>query len=712
MASYPAPNPRNALYNQVDYVQNGITDQQIEAKLAGKLDYNNAQGLETFGSGIVVNGQATSNGLLVSNSGVDTIPNFEIKSTATLNGTNMFIGAGMAANSYNPIVGVNDAVISYGIAGGSNSGRLDICPVGTTGGVYFDSNGIAHAQYPIGSTANDNTLATTAFVVSQTGGLNGVQTDQDNTFLQPYVQTFTCSPTVGNTTAPFKIINSANTEYASLYLDPSVGLDMTLYSAQASGGLTIRNAAGNSFTVNPTTPNNTATFLNPIATSLGVSAGTLTVSTSGTINGSNIATEGRANVFTGINNFNANLDGATTSAQGLTIARNNETGLNELDLISLNSTSTTGLNIYAETTSVNIASTPKLTIYNDTTPALLNAGLTIATGATNPINLFTGNFQNLGSNLQTSGKFVAGGTLTVYNNNSGDPHWSNLTCPANNLEISTGIAITTAGQTNQVVLGTSASGLTVDDGIVATGQITGNNFLVNAVGQNPYTIYSNSTDGYGLVVANTSGGVGTLTLSNNSTTLTTLSSTASGLVVSDPLTATSLTLTSGGNTIALTTTASGLSVNDPITVPAQTYPLTSSSQVSTISYVNSAVSGATQQVRTGLTFTIPNTTNGYTYATSNTISSYTSTLFTTGIFNPSVQDNSILLNFNKSLYNGSYYDVQIQNVYITNSAGTSIVPLQFSVQSPTQLRVLIQGVPTFNVGTQYFFNINCVITST
>jgi hypothetical protein len=45
-------------------------------------------------------------------------------------------------------------------------------------------------------------------------------------------------------------------------------------------------------------------------------------------------------------------------------------------------------------------------------------------------------------------------------------------------------------------------------------------------------------------------------------------------------------LTSGANTSILTTTPTGLDVADSITVPSQTYPLTSSNQVATISYVN------------------------------------------------------------------------------------------------------------------------------
>lgn len=359
--------------------------------------------------------------------------------------------------------------------------------------LYGDMNilGVGnYIQFP------DLTQQSTAFVEA-----NYAQLNTDNTFLSPFTNTFQGTNASTGLTAPIVVSNSQTTNKASFYIDDANNLDFTLYSNQADGGMTIRNAGGNSFTVAPLAPNNTATFSNPIATSLGISAGTLTVSTSGT----------------------------------------------------------------------------------------------------NPNTLSTGNFQGAGSNLQTSGKLVVGGTLTVYNNNPTTPHWADITCPNLNLEISTGLAITTVGQTNQVVLGTSVSGLTVDDGIVATGaisgsqltlssggntsvltttasglnvadpivstgQIAGNDFLVNASGQNPYSIYSNSVGGYGLVVANTTGGVGTLTLSNNSTTLTTLSSTTNGLVVNDPLTATSLTLSSGGNSTVLTTTGTGLAINDSITV--------------------------------------------------------------------------------------------------------------------------------------------------
>lgn len=125
--------------------------------------------------------------------------------------------------------------------------------------------------------------------------------------------------------------------------------------------------------------------------------------------------------------------------------------------------------------------------------------------------------------------------------------------------VSGSITLSSGGNTS--VLSTSATGLNIADPIVSTGQITGNNLVVAPTGNDSYSIYSNSVGGYGLVLANITGNNGTLTLSNNSTTLTTL-----------------------------TSTTTGLSVNDNITVPTQTYPLTSSDQVATISYVNTAIS--------------------------------------------------------------------------------------------------------------------------
>jgi len=135
----------------------------------------------------------------------------------------------------------------------------------------------------------------------------------------------------------------------------------------------------------------------------------------------------------------------------------------------------------------------------------------------------------------------------------------------NNLGVTCG-SLTLSNAGNSTALTTTATGLNVADPIVSSGAITGNNLVVAPIGQHTYSIDSNSAGGYGLVITNTTGEVPTLTISNGSTLTTSLSSTASGLVVADPLTATSLTLSSGGNTTVFTTTGTGLNIADSITV--------------------------------------------------------------------------------------------------------------------------------------------------
>ena len=257
--------------------------------------------------------------------------------------------------------------------------------------LYGDMNIVGtgnYIQFP------DNTQQSTAFIEA-----NYAQLNTDNTFLSPYIQTFQGTNASSGLNAPIVVSNSQTTNKASLFIDDANNLDFTLYSNQTDGGMTIRNAGGNSFTVAPLAPNNTATFSNPIS---------------------------------------------------------------------------------------------------------------------------------CGSQSLTCGAINTSGSLTLTNG------------------------------ANTSVLTTGASGLNVADPIVSTGQISGNNFLVNASGQDQYSIYSNSIGGYGLVLANTTtGGVGTLTLSNNSTTLTTMSSTTSGLNIADPVICNSLT-TSGTGSI---TTSGVLQLN-------------------------------------------------------------------------------------------------------------------------------------------------------
>ena len=165
----------------------------------------------------------------------------------------------------------------------------------------------------------DSTQQTTAFVEA-----NYAQLNTDNTFLAPYIQTFQGSTAPNGTTAPLRIAGN-NSEYISLYIDPTPNLDATLYSAQITGGLTISNSGGNSFTMTPSAPNNTAYFSNPIScgsqpftcgsiTSSGaVNANTLAIATSGTVAGNTIATLEGTQTFTGAKTFSSLISGSQLS---------------------------------------------------------------------------------------------------------------------------------------------------------------------------------------------------------------------------------------------------------------------------------------------------------------------------------------------------------------------------------------------------------------
>lgn len=96
-----------------------------------------------------------------------------------------------------------------------------------------------------GITFPDNTTQTTAFIEA-----NYAQLNTDNTFLAPYIQTFQQNNSTTSSTAPLQINNITNSDNIAFYIDPSVGNDLTLYSSQSTGGLTVRNPTA-SFTLNP-----------------------------------------------------------------------------------------------------------------------------------------------------------------------------------------------------------------------------------------------------------------------------------------------------------------------------------------------------------------------------------------------------------------------------------------------------------------------------
>jgi len=139
----------------------------------------------------------------------------------------------------------------------------------------FDGNlaiggtlGVNYIQYPDGSKQ---------YTAPAGDDINTVYNDVSNTFLSPTIQKFQGSNATTTTTAPLQFTNVSTGEFGSLYVDPSVNNDLTLYSNQSGGGLTIRNST-NSFTINPTTTN-TASFLNPIVSSGSITGNSFKINT-------------------------------------------------------------------------------------------------------------------------------------------------------------------------------------------------------------------------------------------------------------------------------------------------------------------------------------------------------------------------------------------------------------------------------------------------
>ena len=116
--------------------------------------------------------------------------------------------------------------------------------------------------------------------------------------------------------------------------------------------------------------------------------------------------------------------------------------------------------------------------------------------------------------------------------------------------------------TTLTTLTSTSTGLTINDPLSVNGSTTATSFKINT-GTIGYDLYSiESLGSFGLYVVNTSNNNGKLTLSNNGSYYSSITSTAQNEI-----------------------TFSGTAI-----VASQTYPQTSSNQVATISYVNQAIS--------------------------------------------------------------------------------------------------------------------------
>ena len=107
--------------------------------------------------------------------------------------------------------------------------------VSITGGITFKDDVEVE-----GTTTLDDTL-----LCLKDATIDGELTITNNVILEPSDLTPTVAPYL-------QLTNGVGNEYCQLYLDPQLGYDMTLYTNQnPGGGLTIRGANGQSFTMNP-----------------------------------------------------------------------------------------------------------------------------------------------------------------------------------------------------------------------------------------------------------------------------------------------------------------------------------------------------------------------------------------------------------------------------------------------------------------------------
>jgi hypothetical protein len=423
------PNFKGNNYNPIAYPSTSNTGLTVQQGQAYFVSFPQAQGKITLLDTNITGELNTSNNIFLNNTGnYIQFPDGTKQTTATQD----FSGYAFTdvSNNFSKLNTFN--------------GNLAI------GGVF----GVNYIQYPDG---------TRQYTAPAGDDINTVYNDVSNTFLSGTIQTFQGSNATIPTNATLRFSNVNTGEYGSLFVDPNPNNDLTLYSNQSGGGLTISNST-NSFTINPTTTN-TASFLNPIVSNASITGQSLGLNTTG------------ADAYTIYSNTSPVNYGVvianTTGADGnLTISNNGGTST------TLTSTST-GLSI------------------NDN--LLMNS-------------------KNINNVVQLNG--IAGGTLT---------------------------------------LGTqSSSSVNITGGSLTAGNSLGINSLNGSCVFNYYTANN--------LTMNLSPSE-TLLIANAGTSIMTFSSTE---------------INASKNL--------NMNSNNILNIASQTYPLTSSNQVATISYVNQAIS--------------------------------------------------------------------------------------------------------------------------
>jgi hypothetical protein len=407
------------------------------------------------------------------------------------------------------------------------------------------------------------------------------------------------------------------------------------------------------------------------------------------------------NPWTGLNTFNPTpISGDITYPTGLNLA-NGVLSANDIDLVCITPNNTlNAFNIFTQSSgALTSSSVPSIQIANNLGSINLNA---TATGAA------------IGLHPQTQVN------ITNSTNNASLVVNSNIT--ANNGYISSS-TYRVGGSTNTLTGGASS--------ITSSVNFTSPSFIINDGVDNNYQFYSQNA--YGLVIANTSGGLGTLSLSNGGASVSTITCTSANtldfngasialngigcqaiscstlnsngnLITCGSLSSTGaisgsqLTLISGANSTALTTTSTGLTCNDSITIPAQTYPLASSNIASTISYVNQAIASqgsgdVTQSGNNAFTGTNSFSQVPTTSVTQTAFNTTSTQLASIGYITSFVYNNTQSVPLTSTIliqggayytYNNSYYQTGVIGKSVFSLSTSGRATFSFSAQSNPQ----------------------------
>ena len=381
---------------------------------------------------------------------------------------------------------VNEAVMGGGGGGGDVYTNL---PNQFTNTNVFSKTGISQINIEIKNTTNTATLG---FITDSAASLKGpvAQTGDTQLFFNngsPDTGAFTIQ---GNSTAPTGIglrmdnTNLTATTYGiwKALLQQSPYNPLTTYGSNYATQNFVQSAvdlyaplASPQITGVPTVPTAIS------GTNSTQIASTEFVQTAIASTGGGDVYAAGSNYFTGLNNFDWNSGGTTKNSGGLTLARNNIIGSNEVDLIGINSNSNVGMCLYAEPTQVTAATDPKIIIYNDGTNTLFNTQIDTDTQAADVIPWF--------SNQLASAYFVQ--TLLTYRqhpfNQLGNPYVINS---APNFEYSQSKTGPTTTQINSISYNLSFTMTTTANTVIFffTNPISANNLWF--IRQNNPTLFN------------------------------------------------------------------------------------------------------------------------------------------------------------------------------------------------------------------------------